>query len=655
MVRVMRGRLAKWCLGGVLAGVGLVCGSSALASTPGQLFAADASGMVTIKAVCTGHRPQQGSGFLLGPRIIMTARHVLVDDQGRPCPATVVQEGTHRHVRIERSTAIAARTGGAPTDLALALLESPLSGHDFSISSVSPRSGALVLALGYALGQPLSLNQGHVASLVERNGVRLIEMRVLEAGGASGGPVLDADGNVIGVTQWGSTGFQESVDLARLVHGDPRRLCFGVAAGQAATICVGGRPKTQLLGRDGPPKPCNSSTADLPFASCVVDPLLDTGVVSLRDSCSTPDAGDGFLLGPRLVMTARHLLVDPETGAPCTATASVFGSTPAHVKSWTSVRIAGAKTPADLVLAVLDKPLPGRTFALARSSPSRGQAVHTLSPLSGTPAAKNEGKVVSFATSDGVRLLYVRGGLSLATGGSPIVNAKGEVVGIVQYGSTGETFSVDLSTISRGDPTQFCLGVAVEVESTVCPGRSSAARLLDKDSRARVCGNEVEEPPFTICDDPANPPTAPLAGGGSTTVTYTPPTIAAPPTTSTQPLGINDCWLTATDSWAASVRASSVPETTRSVWVVFQLSRAPDLGTAITITAAPPNGTPSTIFTGNQVIFSQPSSYYQHAGAEFRLGPTPFVLSGPPIDGTWTYTVSVSGGASCSAQIGVHA
>jgi len=236
----------------ILALVATVC-SAARAVTPEQLFAADASGMVQITAHCA-NGVQHGSGFLLGPRVVMTARHVLVDARGRPCSAMVVQQGTGRAARVSRWMAIAVKPSNAPADLAIATLDTPLTGHDFSISAASPTVGQLVVALGYALEQPLSLNQGHVISRPTAPGVRLLEMSLLEAGGASGGPILNASGRVIGITQFGGLGgLTESVDLAHLDDGAAAQLCFGFIAAQRSTLCSSGHPKpgSTVLGWGG--------------------------------------------------------------------------------------------------------------------------------------------------------------------------------------------------------------------------------------------------------------------------------------------------------------------------------------------------------------------------------------------------------------------
>jgi len=81
----------------------------------------------------------------------MTARHVLIDGKGRPCTAKVVQDGTGRSFGWCGGWRFELLVEG-PTDLALAVLASPLTGYRFSISSASPKSGQLVIALGYGSG-----------------------------------------------------------------------------------------------------------------------------------------------------------------------------------------------------------------------------------------------------------------------------------------------------------------------------------------------------------------------------------------------------------------------------------------------------------------------------------------------------------------------
>ena len=285
----------------------LLSAAGARAATPAQLFATDASGMVKIEVVCPDGELQQGSGFLLGPRVVMSARHVFVDQKGRECSASAVQEGSGKRVRVQSWMALRSSASNEPTDLALVLLAAPLAGYNFSISTTSPKPGQRVIALGYALGQPLSLNQGHLSRLLTRNKVTLLLMALLEAGGASGGPILDSAGKVIGLDQAGMTGYELAVDVPRLVRDDPGQLCFGVVAGQQATICGPGAHTHPLLERDGAPQLCEGVALDLPFQSCPKLPIgyeLQFGVLGLESQCpqSGRSMGSGFLLGPRLMI-----------------------------------------------------------------------------------------------------------------------------------------------------------------------------------------------------------------------------------------------------------------------------------------------------------------------------------------------------------------
>jgi hypothetical protein len=105
---------------------------AANAATPQQLYSADSSGMLKITVVC-GHKAHQyGSGFLLGPKLMMTARHVLVDPiTGKSCTATAKQDGTRKAVRIVRWMAIRDTRSSSATDIAIGVLATPVTGTTF--------------------------------------------------------------------------------------------------------------------------------------------------------------------------------------------------------------------------------------------------------------------------------------------------------------------------------------------------------------------------------------------------------------------------------------------------------------------------------------------------------------------------------------------
>lgn len=634
------GHIRRFLLLVVLAAAALVA-TSAQADTPEALFAADSSGLLRIDVHCPGDKPGfrfEGSGFLLGARVAMTARHVLVDDQGRSCTAKALQEGTGKSSQIVRWMALRVTHSKAPTDLAIAVLGTPLTGHNFSISPTSPARGKLVIAFGYALNQPLSLNQGHVAKLVTTNKIRLLSMNLLEAGGASGGPILDTAGDVVGLTQFNALGDQLSVDLAHLVRGSPSQLCFGIVAGQAATICNGAHA-TGLLEPDGPPQVCfDGLTAALPFERCLTVPPTALGVVSLDARC--PKYGDsentGFLIGPRLVMTSLSALIDPDTAKSCSTTAFqdlTFKSD--RVLRWMGVQQTDGRVSTDVAIAVLASPLQANYFSLSKSSPRAGQTIHRLDSLYDTPTAKNRGQVTKLITRSGVRQFQLHAPFDSTSAGSPILDAAGRVVGIAQAFLTKprEFYSVDLAHLTRNDPGQFCFGLAAQYPSTVCPTRKAATpTILSSVGAPEVCGKVVSLPPFTYCTEASKAPVdAPASSSLYTKLKFT------------------GCWITTANSFDESKEDPSISDINPQVYFVYQFNELL-AGVNISLTATDPAGTVHVVGDGALPIGNPGSTMWRNGAIQLlKLDPVP--------DGTWKFVIDVSSGpgagASCSYSLAV--
>jgi hypothetical protein len=600
-------------LGLVVCSLFLAAGSAAPAETPEQVFATDASGMLKVSVSCpTTKGKGEASAFLLGPRLMMTARHVMVDPQsGKDCRVSVVQEGTGRRAHVTRWMAIRSVKANASTDLALAVLDNSFTGYSFSLAHASPKPDQLILAMGYALNQPLSFNQGHVSSRPVRQHVRLLSMSLLETHGASGGPVLDAKGDVVGLTQAGfETGVQESVDIARLVDDDPTQFCFGVAVGLQSTVCPA-QKRPSLLTQDGPPPVCVGFTLLPPFEGpCPMYADDITGVVEIKSQCTKEWTGSGFLLGPRLLMTDRAILTDPVTGADCRSSVLPIGATrPVRIVRWTAVQTSGPFSATGVALAVLGAPIKGFHFNLSPTSPRPGEPVHELTSAFGFPATINQGRVAGRLTLNGLRIFEVNASAAGGAGG-PIVDANNNVVGVIQWGSKKKTLAVDLaSLVAKGDTSWFCYGDAKGLASTVCPGLAGDLSPFGSEGPVQVCGGQAADPPFSNC----------------------------PPL-------LTDCWVTLTNNGDKSTAVTQVTESNASgVYLILALRAEPAKGTTMSVDLISPYGvsTANPIFTVPVGSEAQPQFYIP-----LNLDNTPSAVR----DGTWKVTTILSDSSTCSTS-----
>jgi hypothetical protein len=213
-------------------------------SGPVALAAKVETGLLRVDSECTTIS-SVGSGFLVGPRVMITARHVLVDEQGNGCRVTVTQQGSGAQATVVSSESwyTANKSDLGTTDLAIALLSKPLSGYAFRLATEPPSVGDKVVSMGYAYAEGLSVTSGSVQGLVRYGRVPVMEMRLLNDHGGSGGPILTLSGEVVGLTQRGvrASELVESIDLTRWTGGRPASLCTGVASKASSTLCGNAR------------------------------------------------------------------------------------------------------------------------------------------------------------------------------------------------------------------------------------------------------------------------------------------------------------------------------------------------------------------------------------------------------------------------------
>lgn len=162
-----------------------------------DLFSTASTGVARI-AVTTCEGGGSGSGFLIGPDMVLTAAHVVED-------ATSVSLRFGAEVFAGEPLLI-----DTEKDLAFVHVEGDPDGHQFEIAQDAARVGAEVAALGYPFGEPLGMTQGAVTSVDLRKNVEGEDRRGLFRTdsainpGNSGGPVVDPSGAVVGVVSAGT-------------------------------------------------------------------------------------------------------------------------------------------------------------------------------------------------------------------------------------------------------------------------------------------------------------------------------------------------------------------------------------------------------------------------------------------------------------------
>jgi serine protease Do len=166
--------------------------------SPEQVFyrARPAVGMVTSASTNTGMFRSLGSGFLVRSDGVMVTNHHVIKD------ADVF------FVRLHDGTSASARLllEESRRDLALLKLDG-VSYPSLELTRTLPPVGATVYALGNPAGLEATYTSGMVSAI--RDGPpqlpgRLIQNTAPISPGSSGGPLLDAEGRVVGVTTLGT-------------------------------------------------------------------------------------------------------------------------------------------------------------------------------------------------------------------------------------------------------------------------------------------------------------------------------------------------------------------------------------------------------------------------------------------------------------------
>ena len=235
-----------------------------------------ASGVVLIRTFnCHGTWTGSGSGFLVGSKVVMTARHV-VDHRGA-CSIKVRASG--RWIQVKGWTWwTTGRNRGIAEDLATLRLASAAPGHIFAFRSALPRAGTNLAMVGHPLGNELSLTQGRVLLRRREAGAPILYVRLLGAEGASGSPFVDNNGKVAGILQFGLGS-----------HDILGQKTSGVVAGLDLAAWWGTQARKDLCRayRLGGIPNCGSTQSPSPPA----DPVIEPPTIDLA-WISTDEAGD---------------------------------------------------------------------------------------------------------------------------------------------------------------------------------------------------------------------------------------------------------------------------------------------------------------------------------------------------------------------------
>ncbi len=250
------------------------------------IYAREQSGVVRIETLSCSAQGV-GTGFLLSPTLIATVNHVI--DQSVVVSLIVGDQRTTGTV-----------IGSDPAqDLALVQADQPITGYHFTFSSTLPRIGDQVAAIGFPIGNPITLTHGDVSGLDRSITVGnnpqtgMIETDAALNPGNSGAPLIASDGTVVGLVDAGDT--------------SANGIAYAVPDGQASPAMQRWQqaPVPQRLGTCTNPLGPGQNTADVPLPPGEVSDSDALGIaIALQtyfDGINTGDYAAAYaVFSPRL-------------------------------------------------------------------------------------------------------------------------------------------------------------------------------------------------------------------------------------------------------------------------------------------------------------------------------------------------------------------
>ena len=176
------------------------------AMDPTSIVASNAKAIVLITTQ-VGGKPNEATGFVVSPSgLVVTNRHVVLDSLGNRASRIFVKLAKNSGTRRAHVVRVATDSS---VDLALLQIDGagPFSAVRGVATSVDAAAGAAILTLGFPYGTDLPMEDATVdpsltMGTVSRAIKDLLQIDSFASKGASGSPVFDSHGHVIGVV-WG--------------------------------------------------------------------------------------------------------------------------------------------------------------------------------------------------------------------------------------------------------------------------------------------------------------------------------------------------------------------------------------------------------------------------------------------------------------------
>jgi len=141
-------------------------------------------------------------------------------------------------------------------------------------------------------------------------------------------------------------------------------------------------------------------------------------LVYLNDSTGTPNAlGSAFVVAPHTLITNAHVV---ETGNP------VLAVGPVRIP----VKVLRRDQKNDLAVLSVDVDLTSTSLPLATEATSPGEQIFAIGNPDGLEKTISQGIVSGIRTMEDRNLLQITSPISHGSSGGPILNARGEVVGV---------------------------------------------------------------------------------------------------------------------------------------------------------------------------------------------------------------------------------